>query len=96
MEYLTTHQVGEILGVTQQRVLALIRDQRLPATKVGRDWLIARQDLDEFERHPQGNYKLTADQSQEIKLMVRDGTAPTDLAKQYNVTVRTIYRHIKK
>lgn len=62
MEHLTTQQVGKILNVTPQRVLALIRAGRLPATKVGRDWLITRQDLATFEKRPQGNYKLTAEQ----------------------------------
>jgi excisionase family DNA binding protein len=33
------------LGVTIQRVQAMIRDGRLPASKLGRDYVIKEQDL---------------------------------------------------
>ena len=46
MDHLTTQQASEVLGVTPQRVLALIHSGRLPAVKLGRDWLIAMQDLE--------------------------------------------------
>ena len=96
MDYLTTEQAGETLGVTRQRVLALIREGRLPARKVGRDWLIAPEDIEAFEKRPQGNYKLTPDQVKQIKYMARDGTTPMQLAKKFKVSVRTIYRHMNK
>ncbi len=96
MDHVTTQQAGEILGVTSQRVLALIRDGRLSAIKVGRDWLIAMQDLEKFEKRPQGNYKLTVDQIKEIRYMAKDGKSPADLAKKFKVSVRTIYRHMNK
>jgi excisionase family DNA binding protein len=96
MDYVTTQQAGEILGVTPQRVIALIRSKRLPAVKVGRDWLIAMRDLEKFEKRPQGNYKLTADQIRQIRYMTKDGTTPLELAKKFKVSVRTIYRHMNK
>jgi excisionase family DNA binding protein len=96
MDHLTTQQAGELLGVTAQRVVALIRDGRLPATKFGRDWLIARQALEKFEKRPQGNYKLTAEQIRAIRTMAKDGTTPVELARKFKVSVRTIYRHMNK
>lgn len=96
MNHLTTQEAGKILGVTPQRVLALIRAGRLPAIKVGRDWLIARKDLATFEKRPQGNYKLTAEQIREIRYMAKNGGTPVDLAKKFKVSVRTIYRHMNK
>ncbi len=96
MNYLNTSQAGEILGVSVQRILALIRNGRLPARKVGRDWLIARGDLDQFQKRPQGNYKLTPDQIRQIRYMARDGTTPLELARKFSVSTRTIYRHIEK
>jgi excisionase family DNA binding protein len=96
MDHLTTQQAGKVLGVTSQRVLALIREGRLPATKVGRDWLIARQDLEQFEKRPQGNYKLTDEQIREIRYMAKDSKTPVELARKFKVSVRTIYRHINK
>jgi excisionase family DNA binding protein len=94
MDYLTTEQASEALSATRQRDLALIREGRLPARKVGRDWLIAPEDLDAFEKRPQGNYKPTPDQVKQIKYMAKDGTTPMELAKKFKVSVRTIYRHM--
>jgi len=96
MDHLTTQQVGKILNVTPQRVLALIRVGRLPAIKVGRDWLITRQDLEKFEKRPQGNFKLTMEQIREIRYMAKDGRTPAELAKKFKVSVRTIYRHLNR
>jgi excisionase family DNA binding protein len=42
---LTTAQAADQLGVTVRRVQALINAGRLPAQKVGRDWLIEEKDL---------------------------------------------------
>ncbi|MGI8542158.1 MAG: helix-turn-helix domain-containing protein [Aridibacter sp.] len=42
---LSTNQAAEILGVTPIRVRALIRDKRLPAQKIGRDYVIKESDL---------------------------------------------------
>jgi len=46
MALLTTAQAAERLGVGPDRVLKLIRAGRLPATKLGRDWLIEEADLE--------------------------------------------------
>lgn len=43
---LTTTEVAEELFISKRRVQALIKAGRLPAKKVGRDWLIKRTDLD--------------------------------------------------
>jgi excisionase family DNA binding protein len=96
MDYLTTRQAAEILGVTAQRVTNLVRAGRLPATKVGRDWLIARQALEHFEKRPQGNFKLSAEQIREIRYMAKDGITPVELARKFKVSVRTIYRHMNE
>ena len=42
---LTTKDAAARLGVSQRRVIALIQDGRLPAQKVGRDYLIQERDL---------------------------------------------------
>ena len=43
---LTTTEVAEELFISIRRVQALIKAGRLPAKKVGRDWLIKKADLD--------------------------------------------------
>jgi excisionase family DNA binding protein len=45
MKLLTTPQVAARLGVTVARVQALIWSGRLPAEKVGRDYIIKEEDL---------------------------------------------------
>lgn len=45
MPNLTTAEAAARLGVTQARVRQLILAKKLPARKVGRDWLIRPSDL---------------------------------------------------
>lgn len=56
-DLLTVEQAAGELGVTSRRVRALIKDERLPAQKVGRDWLIRRQDLDKVRDRKPGRPK---------------------------------------
>jgi excisionase family DNA binding protein len=44
-ELLTTKDVAERLGVTVNRVQAMIRADRLPAQRLGRDFVIQESDL---------------------------------------------------
>lgn len=46
---LSTAEVAEQLGVTRQRVLELITDDRLPALKVGRAYVIRAGDVAALE-----------------------------------------------
>jgi excisionase family DNA binding protein len=45
MKLLTTKEAAERLGVTVQRIHALIKSGRLPAQKLGRDYFIQEADL---------------------------------------------------
>jgi excisionase family DNA binding protein len=45
MSLIGTKEASERLGISQQRVQALIKSGQLPAEKVGRDWLIKDDDL---------------------------------------------------
>lgn len=54
MNLLTTSEVAERLGVTVKRVQAMIRDERLPAEKRGRDYLIREADLKLVENRKPG------------------------------------------
>ena len=42
---LSTNEVAEKLGVTSIRVRAMIRNDQLPAQKIGRDYVIKESDL---------------------------------------------------
>jgi excisionase family DNA binding protein len=45
MRLLSTSEAAQILGVSERRVRGLINDARLPAQKVGRDYVIKEEDL---------------------------------------------------
>ena len=45
-EMISTNEAAKELGVTSIRVRALISAGRLPAQKIGRDWIIHSSDLD--------------------------------------------------
>lgn len=45
MPLLSTAEAATKLHVSRNRVLAMIRDGRLKATKIGRDWVIEESDL---------------------------------------------------
>jgi excisionase family DNA binding protein len=57
MDFLTTKQVAEKLGITPRRVQALIEAGRLPAQKFGRDYLIREKDLKLVEERKVGRPK---------------------------------------
>jgi excisionase family DNA binding protein len=54
MKMLTTNEVAERLGVTVQRVHQFIKDARLPAQKMGRDYIINEDDLKGLEDRQTG------------------------------------------
>lgn len=57
MEFLTTKQAAEKLGITPRRVQALIEARRLPAQKFGRDYMIREKDLKFVEDRKVGRPK---------------------------------------
>lgn len=57
MEVLTTKQAAERLGITVRRVQALVSAGRLPAVKIGRDFVIKPSDLRLVEHRKAGRPK---------------------------------------
>lgn len=57
MDFLTTKQAAERLGITPRRVQALIEAGRLPAQKFGRDYMIREKDLKLVEDRKVGRPK---------------------------------------
>lgn len=55
MALITSKEAAERLGITPRRVGALIAAGRLPATKLGRDWLIAEDALALVAERKPGN-----------------------------------------
>lgn len=45
VKLLTTDDVAKLFGVSSRRVRMLIQAGRLPAVRVGRDWLVDRKDV---------------------------------------------------
>jgi len=53
-------QAAKALGVSPRRVLAIIKSGRLPAVKVGRDWIILKSDLKLVSSRKPGRPKKAA------------------------------------
>lgn len=53
-DLLTTTEAARRMGITPRRVLRLIEEERLPATRYGRDYLIREADLARLVRRPVG------------------------------------------
>lgn len=51
---LTTQEAADMLDIHRSRILHLIKDGRLTATKVGRDWVIKPSDLDPIRERKTG------------------------------------------
>lgn len=49
-EWLTVPEAAEILQVAQQRIRFLLKRKRLNGVKRGRDWLIERSSIMEYDR----------------------------------------------
>jgi excisionase family DNA binding protein len=96
MDYLTTKEAGKRLGVSRPRIHVLIHSGRLPARRFGREWLIKPDDLVNYQRRPKGNFKLTPEQITRIKARAAEGAMPEELAGEFSVSTRTIYRHLQK
>jgi excisionase family DNA binding protein len=45
-DYLTTRNVGALLGITERRVRQLIAEKRLPACKLGKVYMVLREDVE--------------------------------------------------
>lgn len=54
---LTTKEAAETLGVTVRRVQAMIKDGRLQAEKLGRDYVVKESDLDAVRERKAGRPK---------------------------------------
>jgi excisionase family DNA binding protein len=96
MDYLNTKEAGKKLGVSRPRIHVLIHSGRLPARRFGRDWLIDPDDLADFKSGHRGNFKLTPDQIIQIKARAAEGARPEELAREFSVSTRTIYRYLQK
>jgi excisionase family DNA binding protein len=60
MKLLGTKEASERLAISQQRIQALIKIGKLPAEKVGRDWLIKEADLERVRNRQIGRPKKEA------------------------------------
>lgn len=62
-DFLTTEQVGALLGVNDSRVRQLIAAGRLPATKHGHVWLVRLTDVDAVRERKTGRPALAVSRS---------------------------------
>lgn len=53
--FVTAQEAAEIIGVNHSQVCRYCIDEKLPARKVGNQWLIKEADVKKFKRTPVGN-----------------------------------------
>jgi excisionase family DNA binding protein len=46
---MTTNEAAKVLGLSRSRVIALINAGNLHAVKIGRDWWITQEDIDNVQ-----------------------------------------------
>ena len=51
-EWLNTEQAAQLIGCTRRNVTKVIHSGELPAVRVGRDWLIHRNDAEAYRVSP--------------------------------------------
>ena len=64
--YSTTEAAARLLGVRRNRIVTLIRDEVLPAERIGRDYLIKNEDLELHKataRRPGRPRKMTEEET---------------------------------
>ena len=49
-DILTAEEVAALLRLSLDSVRSLLRQRRLPGVKIGKEWRVRRQDLDEYLR----------------------------------------------
>ncbi|MGI8838839.1 MAG: helix-turn-helix domain-containing protein [Pyrinomonadaceae bacterium] len=59
MKLLTTAEAAQRLGISVSRIHALINQKRLPASKLGRDYLLKETDLKLIANRPPGRPRKT-------------------------------------
>ena len=80
MKLLTVYEAAEHLGLSHQRVRQLIEQGRIPAQKVGRDWVILERDLEEAELTDLR--KRRASTPPEGTMLVREAAAALGVSRQ--------------
>lgn len=78
MNLIPTREVADRLGVTIKRVQAMIRDGRLPAQKIGRDYVIKESDLALVADRKPGRPKKEVEEDKQV----RTGSVKKSAAKK--------------
>ena len=70
-ELMSVHDVAIMLNVHRSRVNVLLQQGRLDgAVKVGRDWVMPRESVENFKRLPPGGRKNLKQQHEEDKALI--------------------------
>jgi excisionase family DNA binding protein len=55
--YVSATDAAAIVGISKSRILFLIQNGRIPASKIGPNYVVARADAENFKRMPAGRPK---------------------------------------
>ena len=85
-QLISAPDAGKILGLTAVRVGVLCRQGRFNgAEKIGRNWVIPREAVENFKRLPPGVKSKTKQQQKEDKALIAQALEATNSAPNENI-----------
>ena len=94
LHWLTTQQAADELDVSRRQIQSLIDSMRLPAQKMGRDWVVSSNDLAHIRETTFHRPRLTQAQIMDIQRRYTLGERVETIAQDHHVSRVTIYRHL--
>ena len=83
---LSAPEAGKILGLSTVRINVLLREGRFNgAEKIGRNWVIPREAVENFKRLPPGVKSKTKQQQKEDKALIAQALEATNSAPNENI-----------
>ncbi len=96
IEWLTTQEAADQIGVTRRQIQAMIDSGRLRAEKKGRDWMVSRDDLEAARDQAVIRRRVTQEEKTEIIQRYQSGESAKDLAAHFSISPVTVFRIVKK
>ena len=85
-ELMSVHDAAVVLNVDRSRVNVLLKQGRFDgAAKIGRNWVIPREAVENFKRLPPGVKSKTKQQQKEDKALIAQALEATNSAPNENI-----------
>lgn len=96
IEFLTTAQAAERLGVSVPRILQRIARGELRAERFGRAWMIRPEDLAAVKKKAGGRPAWTAEEDRDILVMQAQGKSLAEIASAVGRTTAAVGKRLSR